>query len=308
MRTVNQAQYEKLGIRGLEAIVLMDPYFTDAHFKLGLKYLDAHRYEDAVRSLREAAALEPSEPCHRGYLGRALFELGEYAASRNELLAALDLDPTGFDGHFHLWLGDTLVALHRRQEAVTAYWNALDYVHGWDANFRLADLSIDLEIKMPRPADFTPPYYDDQQEFQTFGKPGHCRLRLFDRGAKQIALLTEDRRSSGDGPVNHAESVFATIVKKFNLDPQNLVFVTHFEQGILRCAPALSRVTFTLSRPPAPPQPSALAKLFGVRAAAPAALPLTSGTCRAEFHRLSSSEFERLSGFRLYFKESEDDR
>jgi tetratricopeptide (TPR) repeat protein len=147
--------------RGLE-IATLNPRDADAHYQLGLIYMQRRQYEPAIRSLRQAAEIAPKEPDAWYQLGRIAREQGRYAeaielcgtaarlddkhsssevwreigianllsgdaeAARRALAVYVDRRP--YDPEGACWYGRALAKLDRGAEARTAFDQAIEAV------------------------------------------------------------------------------------------------------------------------------------------------------------------------------------
>ncbi len=99
---------QRLGPSGLPALT------PDAYNTLGVLYINAHRYEDAVEALRASTSDLMNRTPHLawGNLGWALTELRRYADARDALNQAVRLQPQFCAGWYRL--GALFIALGQR--------------------------------------------------------------------------------------------------------------------------------------------------------------------------------------------------
>ncbi|HJY40392.1 MAG TPA: hypothetical protein VJ303_04120, partial [Steroidobacteraceae bacterium] len=78
----------------MQALNYADPLNPDQHAELGERLLTAHRAEDSLREFRVLLALRDHDPAQALFgAARALYELGDRAASRRHVLDALAAAP-----------------------------------------------------------------------------------------------------------------------------------------------------------------------------------------------------------------------
>ena len=95
------ATNERLGAAGLPALT------PDAYNTLGVLYINAHRYEDAVAALRSATGDLMNRTPHLGWgnLGWAYYEMRDYPQSLEALQQAVRLQPQFCNGWFRMGHG-----------------------------------------------------------------------------------------------------------------------------------------------------------------------------------------------------------
>ncbi len=102
LRPVARQQYQRLeailvGGETPESTVVIDMWFPDAYWKLGMLYLDAGNYSGAYLELAKVALTNPSSPVIReqlyAYLAEAAFHLGEQPTADWFIDKTLELDP-----------------------------------------------------------------------------------------------------------------------------------------------------------------------------------------------------------------------
>ena len=272
--------FVRYGISGLEKIVSAQRDNVDARFKLGLAYMDAERFNDAVTILREALALDARHAEAQAHLGRSLAELGFFQLGVNELLLAIPKLEGLLSARPRVWLAEVYLELQQLESTRDAFFSALSANPSCvEAHSGLTELSL-LDVSLPRPENFAGPDKDTRLSFLGHGRhESECRVRLFNRGSRTIVLVTQDDTCVGTTPINGAEAAYEAAVKKFNLWDTSVTFVVHDVCGVFG-TPELNRVDFSSSAP-----------------AVPNALESSSVT--EEFSLLENSEFERLTGFRI---------
>jgi tetratricopeptide (TPR) repeat protein len=109
-------------VDSLKGALSLYPKFPLALNELGVQYLKLGQPIKAVEPLRTAATLSPTAYTPRLNLGIALLESGQFAEAEVQLREVLKLNsaPTA-----HMYLGLTLVRLHRMEEAEEALKQAI---------------------------------------------------------------------------------------------------------------------------------------------------------------------------------------
>ena len=80
-----------------------------------------------------------------------------------------------------------------------------------------------------------PLVHDELLTFPGFGgTPSRCRVRLFLPPAEAqesgyIALLTDDAQAEGTSITNAAETIAATVCRRFNIPPERAVWIEHYD-------------------------------------------------------------------------------
>ena len=120
----DEAAREALQRAEVEKRLADTPSSWRAHQAMGRLLLDEGRWEEAVGSLRRAAALAPEKPSLRLDLGRALRRTGREDEALGELQRAVELDPASADALAALGLA--LEARGRLGEAVALFRRAVD--------------------------------------------------------------------------------------------------------------------------------------------------------------------------------------
>ena len=107
----------------LRAAIEKNPKDFAANHRLGLFYLQAHRYQDAVHSLQAAYQVNPAGFDNEYYLARALQMAGDAVQARNHVRLLLALRQTAdlhrIEGELDEELDDPLSAVHEFQEAAS---------------------------------------------------------------------------------------------------------------------------------------------------------------------------------------------
>lgn len=117
--------YGKLGryaesLPHLERTVGLRPNFALARQDLGVAYYQVQRYQEALMQLHVAERLTPANGMVHYYSGLCAYRLKEYAAAQASLQRAAELDPA-LRYRAHYYLGLSLLAAGRREEAVQAF-------------------------------------------------------------------------------------------------------------------------------------------------------------------------------------------
>lgn len=102
--------------RQLEASML-NPRDADAHYQLGLIYLQRRQYDDAEERFRKAVAIQPQEADYHLQLGRVLTEQGKNEEALRHFQFAVQYDKNVSRGEGWRDLGSTLFKLGRLPEA-----------------------------------------------------------------------------------------------------------------------------------------------------------------------------------------------
>ncbi|MBL8917799.1 MAG: tetratricopeptide repeat protein [Myxococcaceae bacterium] len=84
-----------------EAIAL-EPDYPDAHLSLGLAHADGGRLDEAMKELRVAIDLDPSDPVARHELASLLMDLDDYRNAITHLKEVTRLDPKLFEAWLDL--------------------------------------------------------------------------------------------------------------------------------------------------------------------------------------------------------------
>lgn len=91
-----------------EGVAVMAPRNEIPWVAMGTVHFAQMRYDQAVRSYRQAIRLKPESPFARAYLGEALFFKGREGEAVRELEKAVTLDPSGTAGEFARSLLDAI--------------------------------------------------------------------------------------------------------------------------------------------------------------------------------------------------------
>ena len=98
--------------------VELSPNFAEAHFNLGLVFLQEKRFEDAASSLGRSIALKPRLRGANLFLGIARYRRNEYDLSIAALTRETQIDPT--NPHAFMWLGVAQLANGDATSATTS--------------------------------------------------------------------------------------------------------------------------------------------------------------------------------------------
>ena len=104
--------------RILEEVVAAAPEYPKAWGTLGICLAVQGQHADAERHFRRALELDSNQNFARIGLGRALYETGRLEECVEQLLAAVEVEPTAVDGQFYL--GEACRRLERWDEARAA--------------------------------------------------------------------------------------------------------------------------------------------------------------------------------------------
>lgn len=107
----------------LRAAVEKNPKDFEANYRLGLLYLEAGRYQDAIAPLQAAYRANPASYDNESGLAQALQKAGDAAQARDHVRRLLALRPAAdlhrMEGELDEKLGDPLSAVHEFQEATS---------------------------------------------------------------------------------------------------------------------------------------------------------------------------------------------
>jgi tetratricopeptide (TPR) repeat protein len=106
-----------------EAVLAKEPSMPEGLFVLAKVDLARERFDDAIAALRRAVDARPEWAQAHFLLGTALLMSGDAAGARNELVRAVELDPSGADGRkmlarVHARLGDHALAIETGERAL----------------------------------------------------------------------------------------------------------------------------------------------------------------------------------------------
>jgi tetratricopeptide (TPR) repeat protein len=104
--------------------VQMAPAFWEAHFLLGIAYMDLRKWSDAEGSLVHAIAFNDGLAPAYLALGSCLLEEGKYSEAEQQLLKGLELNPDAPHGQYDL--SRTYYALRRFEDAKLRALKAID--------------------------------------------------------------------------------------------------------------------------------------------------------------------------------------
>ncbi|HYP08452.1 MAG TPA: tetratricopeptide repeat protein [Bryobacteraceae bacterium] len=130
VRSLGESMNSRRSFRRQLEASMVNPRDADAHFQLGLIYMQRRQYENAVESFRRAVSIQPDEADAQLHLGRALRALGQPGEALAHIESALRSDPRVSRHEGWRELGATLLDLGRSQEALDPlerYTNAREY-------------------------------------------------------------------------------------------------------------------------------------------------------------------------------------
>ena len=93
-----------------------NPQNAEVYQRLGLVYYLSNRFEDAVPALQRALKLAPKQWGSALFLGICYYRLGQFTKALKPFREALRINAGLPEGYF--WLGSTLLALGRKEEAI----------------------------------------------------------------------------------------------------------------------------------------------------------------------------------------------
>ena len=187
--------------QSLRRAIELGPSYASAHQWLAWVLLAQGRFEDALRSVRKAAELDPLSPvigCHHAY---ALELLGRRAEAVEQLKTTLMLNPSFGLAHFHL--GCLRLAEGHFEDAVQSLRTAVDASNGRigvgylgqafgaagredEARAVLAQLHDDARTQYTSPLDFALVYAGLGEQDQVFERLD----RAFDERVSDVIRLT----------------------------------------------------------------------------------------------------------------------
>lgn len=127
----NEVWRDEIGL--WEDVAAKSPAKARVRLELGRLYLEAGRFQDAERALREAIRLDPLDPAPRSTLGVVLRREGRVGEALESYREALALGPNRADVRYNLGL--LLAAARRLDEAIAALTEASRLQPG-NAEFR----------------------------------------------------------------------------------------------------------------------------------------------------------------------------
>ncbi|HEV3383700.1 MAG TPA: tetratricopeptide repeat protein [Gemmata sp.] len=124
---INLAQQARLeeAAASFQEILRHDAGFVDAYCNLGLVYSFQRRYDEAVRWIEKAVALQPGHPVILNNFSNALREQGELHRAVEAARRALSVWPQYAEAHNNL--GAALVGLRKFNEAQTCLLSAVQF-------------------------------------------------------------------------------------------------------------------------------------------------------------------------------------
>lgn len=112
-----------------EAVLKRDPQNVNAHIKLGNIYMDAQRYQDAIKHYQSALALKPDNNDVRVDMGTCFRYIGRPDLAIEHYKIARDKDPRHVNARMNLGIV-LLYDLNRPDEAVVEFEKFLSLAPG----------------------------------------------------------------------------------------------------------------------------------------------------------------------------------
>lgn len=140
----------KSAIESFKRCILLDAWYGHGYIMLGIAYIHAQRWDDALWAFQEASKLEPENVQAWLGIGSVMNEQKDYAGAQKALQHALDLKPASAEAHYEM--GRTLLGLEKFPEAEFEARRAMilnkDYSspHVLMANIDLAESDADSAI------------------------------------------------------------------------------------------------------------------------------------------------------------------
>lgn len=140
----------KSAIESFKRCILLDGWYGHGYIMLGLAYIQAQRWDDALWAFQEASKLEPENFQAWLGIGSVMNEQKDYAGAQKALQHSLDLKPDSAEAHYEM--GRSLLGLQKLQEAELEARHAIrlnkDYAspHVLMANIYLAEFDADSAI------------------------------------------------------------------------------------------------------------------------------------------------------------------
>ncbi len=163
----------------LRKALALAPSLAKAHYFYGLTLKTQGLYDEAIESLRRAAASYPRDRVVRNQIGRVLFLKREFSQAVAELSKTLEVDPEDLEAHYNLMLAyqgvgnDEKADLHRQlylrfKADESAQFITGDYrrLHPADNNERLSihEHRNSYAGEKPLPATYPPPTPTEGEE------------------------------------------------------------------------------------------------------------------------------------------------
>lgn len=238
-------QYQRSDLATLERRAQERPLDYDAHFMLGLKYMDAKRYIDAATQFEAAAKLSPDWYAPPLYCGEANFHLGNFVEAETFYLAAIALRAEfSFLSLAKRRLGEIREKQGRFSEARNFYLESCAaYPVALESDSRLTQLVT--SHRELQPPGWQSPERDEIFHYRSRGAKPQCRLRVLSRRDEpgKLVLLTNDDTLPGPGVVNAAEEVIAQASSYLRVRIAETTWITHFEKGVIG-SHSMSRISF----------------------------------------------------------------
>ena len=86
-------------IESFNRALALDPSFFQAHYNLGVAYVDARQFREALAAFKEALVLRPGFPAVLKYLGSLHQKLGEFEMATQYFSDWLVIDPKAAEAH-----------------------------------------------------------------------------------------------------------------------------------------------------------------------------------------------------------------
>lgn len=113
----------KKAIEAYRAAIALDPSYFQAHYNLGIAFVDARQYRDAQRAFEQALALKDDSAAVLKFLGSIHYHLDEFEIAAQYFTRRLAIDHNSSQAYSDL--GGAQVRLGQYQEAQTNFDSAL---------------------------------------------------------------------------------------------------------------------------------------------------------------------------------------
>jgi len=94
-------KYEE-AIKSFKQAIEIDPDFAEVHYNLGLAYFESGKYEEAIDAYKHAIRIDPDYADAHYNLGKVYDELGKYEEAIDAYKHAIRIDPDAADAHYNL--------------------------------------------------------------------------------------------------------------------------------------------------------------------------------------------------------------
>jgi tetratricopeptide (TPR) repeat protein len=139
----NEGRFEE-AVRSYKDALRIEPKAVESWFNLGVTFFELGKTEDALRCYLQANALDPNNSKICCNLGAVYFESGQYEQAEIYFRRAIQIRPD----YAHAWdnLGATLAVQHKLQDAAEACRRAIELKpEGVDAWFKLGSILFQQE-------------------------------------------------------------------------------------------------------------------------------------------------------------------